>query len=131
MDQHYDEAQEVYRYVSFNKQELMTPLERRAERLGMLREKAKHSESEGVRTMLLAKYNAEADEQALQLIGNDLDGIRAFQVRVGDRILSEIADGRVTINRCTSCNRVLKTPLARQCLWCGHDWHERCWASSD
>jgi len=27
------------------------------------------------------------------------------------------------ISRCPVCERIVKTPLARQCLWCGHDWH--------
>jgi hypothetical protein len=27
------------------------------------------------------------------------------------------------INRCPRCHRVVRTPLARQCFWCGHDWH--------
>ena len=121
----YDESQELYRYVSFNRKELMTPLECRAERLGMLREKARHSDSAGVRKMLLAQYDVEADEQALQLIGNDLDGLRAFQGRVADRIENEIASGRAVINRCPARNRIVKTPLTRQCVWCGYDWHNR------
>ena len=125
MAKHYDKAQEFYRYVSSHERELMTPLERRAEWLGMLREKATHSKSETLRKVLLAKYDAEPDAKAKQLTGNDLDGLRTFQAHVAARIQSEIADGRLAINRCPSCNRIVKTPRARQCLWCGHDWHER------
>src|SRR5215471_8194035 len=66
MGEAYDESQELYRYVSFSRRELMTPQERRAERLGMLREKARHSDSERVRKMLLDQYELEADGQALQ-----------------------------------------------------------------
>lgn len=123
MAESYDERKELYRYVSCYKHELMTPIECRAERLGMLREKARASDSEAVRNMFMADYEAEADEELLRLIGDDLDGVRAFQARVAARIESEIADGRMTINRCPNCNRVVRTPRARQCLWCGHDWH--------
>ena len=31
--------------------------------------------------------------------------------------------GQVVVNRCPECSRIVKTPLARQCLWCGYDWH--------
>ena len=28
------------------------------------------------------------------------------------------------VNRCPACNRVVRTPEAKQCFWCGHDWHK-------
>ena len=36
-----------------------------------------------------------------------------------------LTDHRTEIheNRCPECSRLLRTPLAQQCLWCGHDWH--------
>lgn len=50
------------------------------------------------------------------------DGTEVFRRRVRDRVLQEAGD-QITIHRCPSCNRILRTLLARQCLWCGHDWH--------
>jgi rRNA maturation endonuclease Nob1 len=119
----YDEEQELYRYASSFKYDLMTPLERRAERLAMFREKARDTDSPGIRKMLLKQMDAEADKEALRLIGDDLEGVRKFQAQVATRIDGEIAKGRLLIHRCPACNRIVKTPLARQCLWCGHDWH--------
>ena len=29
----------------------------------------------------------------------------------------------VFVNRCPQCTRIVRTPVARQCLWCGHSWH--------
>lgn len=46
----------------------------------------------------------------------------AFYERVRDRILDDHAD-EVFVNRCPECGRVVRTPRARLCLWCGHDWH--------
>jgi hypothetical protein len=109
--------------VSRFKFDLMTPEERHAERLGMLREKARHSDCPSVRQKLLAEYEAEVDQESLRLIGYDLDGVRAFQAQVAARIDYEVANGHLTINRCSACTRIVRTPLARQCLWCGHDWH--------
>jgi hypothetical protein len=49
-------------------------------------------------------------------------GLEAFRRAVACRILSE-RSGEVKISRCSRCQRVLRTPVARQCFWCGHDWH--------
>lgn len=51
------------------------------------------------------------------------NGVDAFKKRVFKRLVSERMDA-IVINRCTRCNRIVRTPKARQCLWCGHDWHE-------
>jgi hypothetical protein len=42
--------------------------------------------------------------------------------RVRERILAEDPD-KVFVNRCPRCQRIVRTPKARQCLWCRHDWH--------
>jgi hypothetical protein len=39
-----------------------------------------------------------------------------------DRILRE-SPSELYIHRCPTCKRVLASPIARQCLWCGEDWH--------
>ena len=49
------------------------------------------------------------------------DGWRAFQVRSARR-LSE-RNPQLSINRCSVCGAVCRTPEARQCRRCGHDWH--------
>jgi hypothetical protein len=89
----------------------------------LLREKATHSAGPAIRTRLLAEYDKEINDEVLQLIGDNVDRVRAFQDRVANRIKEDVASGRLTVNRCPTCNRIVKTPLARQCLWCGHDWH--------
>ena len=50
------------------------------------------------------------------------DGSDVFRDRVRDRILREHADD-VFVNRCDECSKIVVTPEARQCLWCGCDWH--------
>jgi hypothetical protein len=34
-------------------------------------------------------------------------------------------EARVHIACCPKCDKILASPLARQCFWCGHDWHEK------
>ncbi|MDG3002292.1 hypothetical protein [Paludisphaera mucosa] len=50
------------------------------------------------------------------------DGPEAFRRRVCKRVLAEAADESF-VNRCPKCRRVVRTPKARQCFWCGFDWH--------
>jgi len=47
-------------------------------------------------------------------------GKAALFRRVRERVLQHDA---TAIARCPACKRVLRTPRARQCLWCKHDWH--------
>ena len=50
------------------------------------------------------------------------NGESAFCDGVADRIWSEHRS-EFEIPRCPECDRILKTSLAQQCFWCGHDWH--------
>jgi hypothetical protein len=56
------------------------------------------------------------------LIGALADGVEVFRRRVCRRVLAE-RGAEVFVNRCPTCRRVVRTPQARQCLWCGFDWH--------
>jgi hypothetical protein len=51
----------------------------------------------------------------------ELGGVE-FSRLVIERVLREHGD-QVKLNRCPRCRRIPRTPQARQCLWCGHDWH--------
>lgn len=51
------------------------------------------------------------------------DGPEAFRRRVCRRILADAA-GEVFVNRCPRRGKVVRTPRARQCFWCGFDWHQ-------
>ena len=42
-----------------------------------------------------------------------------FLEGVVERILRDLPSG-ISINRCPECRRVLRTPEAKLCLWCGH-----------
>jgi hypothetical protein len=59
------------------------------------------------------------DPSALQLAD---DGIDAFVVRTAERILEKHAD-EIAFNFCTRAGALARTPKARQCHVCHHDWH--------
>src|SRR3979411_110027 len=50
------------------------------------------------------------------------DGIEAFISRTGQRILSDHR-GQIFLNCCPRCGALTRTPTARQCRFCLHDWH--------
>jgi hypothetical protein len=49
-------------------------------------------------------------------------GIPAFRVLTMQRLLTD-APSELVINRCNACKRLTRTPIARQCTWCGASWH--------
>jgi len=50
------------------------------------------------------------------------DGYDAFVERTAERILKE-RGAEIYFNVCPRCERLTRTPKARQCRFCGHDWH--------
>jgi hypothetical protein len=50
------------------------------------------------------------------------DGYDAFVLRTGQRILLDDRD-RIVLNYCPRCKGLARTPKARQCRFCGYDWH--------
>jgi len=59
------------------------------------------------------------DPVVLQLAGG---GWGLFVERTAQRILTENGE-RVFLNFCPRCAALARTPTARQCRFCGHDWH--------
>jgi len=59
------------------------------------------------------------DPDVLELAGG---GIEKFVQRTAERIMAAHPH-EVYVNRCPRCGEVAKTPKARQCRFCMHDWH--------
>lgn len=51
------------------------------------------------------------------------DGYEEFELGVARRIMKEVP-GKVFLNNCPKCNKLARTPYARQCRHCGHSWHD-------
>lgn len=58
------------------------------------------------------------DEEILELIKG---GQEDFDKNVAERILKDHRD-KIHFNNCPSCGRLARTPFARQCRYCGHNW---------
>jgi hypothetical protein len=50
------------------------------------------------------------------------DGFEAFKARVTERIFKEHGH-ELKLNLCPKCGKVARTPRAKQCRFCFHDWH--------
>ncbi len=59
------------------------------------------------------------DQKVLQLLLNGYDN---FQIQTAKRILEQNPD-KVFFNNCPQCGKLARTPLAKQCRFCGHNWH--------
>jgi hypothetical protein len=114
----YDEEAELNRYVRRYHAGLISRFEMQVEQAAWAREKCTGATDEHC-IRIMARYGRLDDPR----IGNALaGGLQAFLDTACRRILNEHPDLRV--NRCPRCHRVSRTPFARQCFWCGHDWHE-------
>lgn len=49
-------------------------------------------------------------------------GFQVFIEQTAKRILSQHGE-RIVLNHCPQCGALARTPKARQCRFCGHDWH--------
>ena len=50
------------------------------------------------------------------------EGLWMFVTRTAQRILADHSD-KVAFNNCPQCGALARTPKARQCRFCGFDWH--------
>jgi hypothetical protein len=118
MAMRYDEETELTHYIWNHFAHLMTDFEQRVGRAATAREKAAASQGEAMKRMLSTRWGLLGDPDIDSALSA---GPEAFRRSVCCRILSERGDE--IINRCPRCHRVVRTPKARQCFWCGHDWH--------
>ena len=118
MNDSYDEDRFLTGYVWRHYRHLFTKFEKKVSDRIIIEMKTKHSPPE-VRAEGLARLWGPPDAAVTTALE---EGHWAFLDRVRARILAEAAD-RVVINRCPMCRRIVRTPKARMCLWCHHDWH--------
>ena len=70
------------------------------------------------RDLILRQWGTK-DKEVLKLLDN---GYEEFKRISADKILKDHKD-KVFINICPKCGRLARTPKAKQCRHCGHNWH--------
>ncbi|MCG3180141.1 MAG: hypothetical protein BIFFINMI_02496 [Phycisphaerae bacterium] len=115
----YDEDCELTHYVWCHCWHLMTKNELEVGRAAQILEQAAVAKSEGMKKALTKLSRRDEDP----LIAAELrNGIDLFRRKVRERVLREHPT-EANINRCPKCSRIVRTPKARHCYWCGNDWH--------
>ena len=118
MTESYDEDFILTNYVWEHYSHLFTEFERKVSNRIIFEMKTRHTPPE-VREKRFKLFLGELDSAVTSALE---EGHWEYLRRVRDRALAEVPD-KVHINRCPQCQRIVRTPRARQCLWCHHDWH--------
>ncbi|NHZ87717.1 hypothetical protein F2P45_01525 [Massilia sp. CCM 8733] len=71
-------------------------------------------------TYAVMRGGGEAPAHVLALLVN---GQQALRFACADKLLG-LHKALIFANACPSCGKLLRTPRARQCLKCGHSWHQ-------
>jgi hypothetical protein len=114
----YDEDRVLTNYVCEHYSRYMTPLERGMMNAILLQQKMQLTQSSALRQKLLELHQVSKEDYEAALV----DGPEQYRRQVRNRLIAEHRSD-VFINRCSQCQRVVRTPEARQCFWCGFDWH--------
>jgi hypothetical protein len=116
---------ELANYIVRFHNHLMTSAERLAQRHLFITMKATLGPSdvsaqEETRNDRYFSQHLSDDPEALRLASG---GYEAFEAQTAKRILEECGD-KVFLNCCPKCAALARTPTAKQCRFCGWDWHD-------
>ena len=81
---------------------------------------SKSSENAYLRNLMMELGWIKSDLEITKLLEN---GYETFQQNVVMRILAETPE-KVFFNNCPKCNKLARTPYAKQCRHCGYSWHD-------
>jgi hypothetical protein len=80
----------------------------------------KENLTDKLKKVLIEKNWYSEDDKIQAMI---IDGYESFQKKVALRILTEHKE-ELILNLCPNCNKLARTPLAKQCRFCFHSWRE-------
>src|SRR5688572_21499233 len=110
----YDDPGELTEYIWAHYARFFTPVESKAAWAVFAEGKAAVG-SKAVAEFIWKRHGLADDPAVMEELK---DGVEAFRRRTAQRILRDHGD-EILINRCPQCQRIVKSPKAQQCLWCG------------
>ncbi|WP_330746277.1 hypothetical protein [Chryseobacterium sp. CP-77] len=79
----------------------------------------KSSENTRMRNIMIERGWINSDPEVTQLLEHGYD---VFEQNVVTRIMKETPE-KVFFNNCPKCHKLARTPRAKQCRYCGYNWH--------
>jgi len=79
----------------------------------------KSNENPQFRKIMIDKGWISSDPEITNLLEN---GYEVFKQNIVTRIMTETPE-KVFFNNCPKCNKLARTPHAKQCRFCGYSWH--------
>jgi len=119
VNEHYVEQNEVWRYIGRWYNHLFTESERCGPTVEWLRDRVTDASQDDVNAVINERYDG---HEQRPIVAKLLAAIDEFTEHSIARILRDHPD-EVTLARCPDCGKIAASPNARQCLWCGNDWH--------
>jgi hypothetical protein len=116
-----NEQEEMCRYLWRNYRHALSERERALHLAATLELKARHASSEDSAKRLRQKPGYFFDDEVGVIAES---GLAAFQQQCCARLLRDFPEA-IHINRCEICQRIVASPIACACLWCGNQWYER------
>ncbi len=110
----YNEQKELYLYITAYYPDLLTSEERATHGFHT------YSQADNYLTRIaIEQILAKVDKAVIER--NLSEGIDKFE----QKILSKLSDKlkHLFINRCPQCGKIARTNKAKQCKFCGNDWH--------
>ena len=116
----YHDRRELAEYLWHNYPDFFSGIERLA--AGTLLAEQKMTSpmmSESMKQVMQSRWVSRGESEIDRLLA---DGECEFKIRSAERVM-RAHPSELFVNRCRSCGRIVATPRAKQCLWCGNDWH--------
>jgi hypothetical protein len=110
---------ETANYIITYFSELMTPPEKAALRHQHSLIKLEGDENDQRTKLYYRRGLLSTDPYVLDLLSAGPD---QFMIKCAERILNEHPK-KVHLNLCPKCNKLARTPYAKQCRYCHYDWH--------
>ncbi len=121
MKRDYDEPRQLRYYIWQNYHHALTERERALHLAATLELKARHARSDSAAAKYRQRAGYFSDSDVAAIADN---GLGAFEQQCCDRLLRDHAS-LIYVNRCEHCRRIVASPIACACLWCGHHWYDR------
>lgn len=118
-ESHYNELHAMSDYVWRHHHDLISSTDKSIEFVMQFRLKTNRSNDREFVRNEIERFTKNLTAEQIETSKGDL---LEFREKIAARIIDTRGD-EIKFNRCPSCNRIVRTPKAQQCFWCGHDWH--------